>query len=93
MEVGSSIAGPTPQSQRPPIHRAWSLGENHSIKLITNDGIECVGEVFGLPFHPKVVTHMTEGVVARHVIESCTRRPLNAVKQHTLEAAETRGTR
>ena len=38
------------------------------VKLITDNGIEGIGEVFGVPFHPNVVTRMTEDVAARHVI-------------------------
>ncbi len=38
------------------------------LKLVTDDGIEGVGEVYSVPFHPRVVTQMIEDVCARHVI-------------------------
>jgi 2-dehydro-3-deoxyphosphogalactonate aldolase len=38
------------------------------VKLITDDGIEGVGEVYSVPFHPKVVKQMILDVCDRHVI-------------------------
>ena len=38
------------------------------VKLISDDGIEGIGEAYGVPFHPKVVAKMIEDVVARHVL-------------------------
>ncbi|MGI9301541.1 MAG: mandelate racemase/muconate lactonizing enzyme family protein, partial [Gammaproteobacteria bacterium] len=38
------------------------------LKLTTNSGIEGFGEVYSVPFHPKVATHMIEDVCERHVI-------------------------
>ena len=38
------------------------------VKLIADNGIEGVGEVYSVPFHPKVVTKMIEDVVDRQVI-------------------------
>ena len=38
------------------------------LKLVTDDGIEGVGEVYSVPFHPRVVAQMIEDVCARHVI-------------------------
>src|SRR5918996_394431 len=40
------------------------------LKLITDGGIEGVGEVYGVPFHPDVVARMIEDVCARHVIDA-----------------------
>src|SRR5919106_1461344 len=40
------------------------------LKLITDGGIEGVGEVYGVPFHPEVVARMIEDVCARHVIDA-----------------------
>ena len=40
------------------------------LKLITDGGIEGVGEVYGVPFHPDVVARMIEDVGARHVIDA-----------------------
>jgi 2-dehydro-3-deoxyphosphogalactonate aldolase len=38
------------------------------VKLITDDGIEGVGEVYSVPFHPNVVEQMILDVCDRHVI-------------------------
>ncbi|HEX2477703.1 MAG TPA: mandelate racemase/muconate lactonizing enzyme family protein, partial [Geminicoccaceae bacterium] len=38
------------------------------LKLLTDGGIEGVGEVYGVPFHPQVVARMIEDVCARHVV-------------------------
>ena len=38
------------------------------LKLVTDNGIEGVGEVYAATFHPKVVVQMIEDVVERHVI-------------------------
>jgi len=38
------------------------------VKLITDDGIEGVGEVYSVPFHPNVVKQMILDVCDRHVI-------------------------
>jgi galactonate dehydratase len=38
------------------------------LKLITNHGVEGVGEVYSVPFHPHVVARMIEDVCARHVL-------------------------
>lgn len=38
------------------------------LKLTTDNGIEGVGEVYGVPFGPKVIAHMVEDVVDQHVI-------------------------
>jgi 2-dehydro-3-deoxyphosphogalactonate aldolase len=38
------------------------------LKLVTDGGIEGVGEVYSIPFHPDVVARMIEDVCARHVI-------------------------
>lgn len=38
------------------------------LKLVTNDGIEGVGEAYAATFHPKVVVQMIEDVVERLVI-------------------------
>jgi 2-dehydro-3-deoxyphosphogalactonate aldolase len=38
------------------------------LKLVTDGGVEGVGEVYGVPFHPQVVARMIEDVCARHVI-------------------------
>jgi 2-dehydro-3-deoxyphosphogalactonate aldolase len=38
------------------------------LKLTTDSGIEGVGEVYGVPFHPNVVVGMIEDVCQRHVI-------------------------
>ncbi|HZA67118.1 MAG TPA: mandelate racemase/muconate lactonizing enzyme family protein [Geminicoccaceae bacterium] len=40
------------------------------LKLITDGGIEGVGEVYGVPFHPDVVARMIEDVCARRVIDT-----------------------
>src|SRR5580765_2370382 len=37
------------------------------LKLVTDDGIEGVGEVYGATFGPRVVQRMIEDVFARHV--------------------------
>ena len=38
------------------------------VKLTTNDGIEGLGEEYGVPFHPNVVAKMIEDVGERHVL-------------------------
>jgi 2-dehydro-3-deoxyphosphogalactonate aldolase len=38
------------------------------LKLITDEGIEGLGEVYSLPYHPSVVEHMVKDVVERCVI-------------------------
>jgi 2-dehydro-3-deoxyphosphogalactonate aldolase len=38
------------------------------LKLVTDSGIEGVGEVYSVPFHPDVVTKMIADVCERHVI-------------------------
>jgi galactonate dehydratase len=38
------------------------------LKLVTDDGIEGVGEAYAATFHPKVVVRMIDDVVERHVI-------------------------
>lgn len=38
------------------------------IKLITDDGLEGVGEAYGVPFHPNIVALMLEDVCERYVI-------------------------
>ncbi len=38
------------------------------LKLVTDNGIEGVGEAYAATFHPKVVVKMIEDVVERHVI-------------------------
>ena len=38
------------------------------LKLITDAGIEGLGEVYSLPFHPKVVEQMVKDVVERCVV-------------------------
>ena len=38
------------------------------IKLITDEGIEGLGEVYNLPYHPSVVEHMVRDVVERCVV-------------------------
>lgn len=40
------------------------------VKLITDSGVEGIGEVYAVPFHPDVTTKMIENVVARYVIGS-----------------------
>jgi len=40
------------------------------LKLVTECGVEGVGEVYSVPFHPHTVTRMIEDVCARHVIGS-----------------------
>ena len=50
----------------PPPHfggRYWIF-----IKLGTDSGVEGIGEVYSVPFHPKVVTQMIDDVCERHVI-------------------------
>jgi galactonate dehydratase len=50
----------------PPPHfggRYWVF-----LKLITDNGIEGVGEAYSVPFHPKTVVHMIEDVCERHVM-------------------------
>jgi galactonate dehydratase len=38
------------------------------LKLVTDGGVEGVGEVYSIPFHPDVVARMIEDVCARHVL-------------------------
>jgi 2-dehydro-3-deoxyphosphogalactonate aldolase len=38
------------------------------LKLLTDGGVEGVGEVYGVPFHPQVVARMIEDVCTRHVV-------------------------
>src|SRR5690606_18207186 len=38
------------------------------LKLVTDGGVEGVGEVYGVPLHPAVVARMIEDVCARHVV-------------------------
>jgi 2-dehydro-3-deoxyphosphogalactonate aldolase len=38
------------------------------LKLVTDGGVEGVGEVYGVPFHPHVVARMIEDVCERHVV-------------------------
>jgi 2-dehydro-3-deoxyphosphogalactonate aldolase len=38
------------------------------LKLITDHGVEGVGEVYSVPFHPHLVARMVEDVCARHVL-------------------------
>ena len=38
------------------------------LKLVTDGGVEGVGEVYGIPFHPDVVARMIKDVCARHVL-------------------------
>ena len=38
------------------------------LKLVTDTGIEGVGEVYSVPFHPHVVERMIVDVCERHVI-------------------------
>jgi galactonate dehydratase len=38
------------------------------LKLVTDGGVEGVGEVYSIPFHPHVVARMIEDVCARHVV-------------------------
>jgi 2-dehydro-3-deoxyphosphogalactonate aldolase len=38
------------------------------LKLITDHGVEGVGEVYSVPFHPQVVAGMIEDVCERHVL-------------------------
>ena len=38
------------------------------LKLVTDAGVEGVGEVYGVPFHPHVVARMIEDVCERHVL-------------------------
>ena len=38
------------------------------VKRTTDDGISGYGEVYGVPFAPRVVRQMIEDVVARHVV-------------------------
>ncbi|MGU9957644.1 MAG: mandelate racemase/muconate lactonizing enzyme family protein [Arenicellales bacterium WSBS_2016_MAG_OTU3] len=40
------------------------------VKLTTDSGIEGIGEVYSLPFHPRVVEHMIQDVCERIVIGS-----------------------
>ncbi len=50
----------------PPPHfggRYWVF-----LKLTTDNGIEGIGEVYSVPFHPKTVVHMIEDVCERNVI-------------------------
>ena len=50
----------------PPPHfggRYWIL-----LKLTTDSGVEGIGEVYSVPFHPRVVTQMIDDVCERYVI-------------------------
>ncbi|MEE9588278.1 MAG: mandelate racemase/muconate lactonizing enzyme family protein [Hyphomicrobiaceae bacterium] len=50
----------------PPPHfggRYWIF-----VKLTTNDGIDGIGEVYSVPFHPHIVAQMIRDVGERHVI-------------------------
>ena len=38
------------------------------LKLVTDGGVEGVGEVYGVPFHPQVVGRMIEDVCERHLV-------------------------
>jgi galactonate dehydratase len=38
------------------------------LQLVTDGGVEGVGEVYGVPFHPQVVARMIEDVCERHVV-------------------------
>jgi 2-dehydro-3-deoxyphosphogalactonate aldolase len=38
------------------------------LKLVTDGGVEGIGEVYGVPFHPHVVARMIEDVGARQVV-------------------------
>ena len=38
------------------------------VKLVTDSGVEGIGEVYSVPFHPDVVVRMIEDVCERHVI-------------------------
>jgi galactonate dehydratase len=38
------------------------------LKLVTDGGVEGIGEIYGVPFHPEVVAQMIEDVCARHVV-------------------------
>ncbi len=38
------------------------------VKLITDDGIEGIGEAYGVPFNPKVIEQMITDVVEQHVV-------------------------
>jgi len=38
------------------------------IKLITDNGIEGLGEIYNLPFHPDIVAQMAKDVVERYVV-------------------------
>ncbi|MCF8069022.1 MAG: mandelate racemase/muconate lactonizing enzyme family protein [Desulfobacterales bacterium] len=52
----------------PPPHfggRYWIF-----IKLTTDSGIDGIGEVYSVPFHPKAVTHMIDDVCERCVVGS-----------------------
>ncbi|MEE8189177.1 MAG: mandelate racemase/muconate lactonizing enzyme family protein [Kiloniellales bacterium] len=40
------------------------------LKLVTDSGVEGIGEAYCVPFHPDVVTRMIEDVCERHVIGS-----------------------
>ena len=59
-EVETFIVG------NPPPHyggRYWIF-----LKLVTDGGVEGIGEVYSVPFHPQVVARMIEDVCARHVV-------------------------
>lgn len=52
--------------ENPPPHRGgynWTL-----LKLATDDGIEGIGEAYGVPFHPDVTARLMRDVGKRHVI-------------------------
>ncbi len=40
------------------------------LKLVTDCGVEGVGEVYSVPFHPHVVTRMIEDVCERYVVDA-----------------------
>ena len=41
-----------------------------SLKLVTDSGIEGLGEVYAVPFHPEIVAEMIQDLCERHVIGS-----------------------
>ena len=54
--------------ENPPPHfggRYWVF-----VKLVTNNGIEGIGEAYSVPFHPRIVAQMIEDVAERCVIGS-----------------------
>ena len=40
------------------------------VKLITDNGIEGIGEVYGVPFNPQVVVQLVQSVADRFVIDT-----------------------